>query len=205
MIFDKLFGRRKRDSVPRAIYASIVAQARQPALYEEHGVPDTLEGRFEMVVLHAVLVLRRIRAHEGADSELGEEVCAVMFSDFDHNLREIGIGDTSVGKKVRQLAEAFYGRGKALDAAFASDHPRGAVAEVLARNLFPDSDPAAKILALDGLAAYVIAADEALDSATLDDIIQARLPFPDPVSFGGESLLPPDRNRQGALNGAVDG
>jgi len=175
MIFDKLFGRR-RLGVPRRIYAAIVTQARQPDLYAELGVPDTVEGRFEMVVLHLVLLLRRIRCEEGPASPLGEDLCAIFFSDMDHNLREMGVGDTSVGKKVRKLAEAFYGRGKAYDEAFEANEPEGAIAEVLERNVFVDEKPGPG--QLRALAAYVVASEKALDGLTMKDVIGARLQFP---------------------------
>jgi len=175
MIFDRLFGQR-RMRVPREIYAAIVAQARQPGLYATLEVPDTVEGRFEMVVLHLVLVLRRIRREEGANSPLGEDLCAVLFSDLDHNLRELGVGDTVVGKKVRKLAEAFYGRGKAYDSAFEADDPEAAVAEVLARNVFTDSPASPRALA--ALAAYIVAADGDIGALSLKDVISARLAFP---------------------------
>ena len=161
--------------VPRRIYAAIVAQARQPDLYATLGVPDTVEGRFEMVVLHTVLVLRRIRREEGPSSPLGEDICAVLFSDMDHNLRELGVGDTKVGKKVRQLAEAFYGRGKAYDRAFDSGDPTVEVAEVLERNVFVDEPASAGQLAT--LAGYVVASDASIDALSMKDVIGARLRY----------------------------
>ncbi|WP_137389384.1 ubiquinol-cytochrome C chaperone family protein [Rhodoligotrophos defluvii] len=188
MIFDRLLGRRRRDGIPRAIYAAIVAQARQPGLYSALGVPDTLEGRFEMVVLHTILVLRRLRREQGPVSGLAEDICTVMFTDFDHNLREIGVGDLAVGKKVRKLAEAFYGRGKALDQALAASDQRAMVAAFLARNLAADGVQAGNRFA--DLANYVIALDEALDSASLDDLMNARLPVVDPAPQGETRSAP---------------
>lgn len=201
MIFDKLFGRR-RMGVPRRIYAAIVAQARQPGLYATLGVPDTVEGRFEMVALHSVLVLRRIRCEEGPTSPLGEDICAVLFSDMDHNLRELGVGDTKVGKKVRKLAEAFYGRGKAYDEAFEAEDPTSAVAEVLVRNVFVD-DPVSEEQST-ALAGYVVAADEAMKALSLDDVVAARLVFP-PVEVAWQQVPAGDRrehvNNEGAEHG----
>ena len=153
-----------------------------------------------MVVLHSVLALRRLRRLE-APAELGEDLCGVMFSDFDHNLREIGVGDLSVGKKVRKLAEAFYGRGKALDAALASAEPRAEVAKVLTRNVFVGTETGTAL----GLADYVIAADDALGLASLGDIVEGQLPFPRPSRVMDSRTANSARSRDGVAQGALDG
>ena len=203
MIFDRLLGRRRRNGTPRAIYDAIVAQARQPELYTDLGVPDTLEGRFEMVVLHTLLVLRRLRREEGLSSPLGEDLCAVMFSDFDHNLREIGVSDLSVGKKVRKLAEAFYGRGKALDDAFTAADTRAAMSALLARNLIVENAPVGNSFA--HLADYIIATDRALDMMSMDELMAARLAFIQPSRRGG-TLRPRSVSReQDAAQGTANG
>jgi cytochrome b pre-mRNA-processing protein 3 len=101
------------------LYAAVVAQARQPALYAELGAADTPDGRFEVYALHVLLVLERLRG----DGAGGKAVAQALFDDFlsglDHGLRELAVGDLSVGKTMRKLGEAFYGRGRALDAALA--------------------------------------------------------------------------------------
>src|SRR5579883_1884361 len=99
------------------LYAAVVAQARRPGLYLRLGAADTPDGRFEVYALHVLLVLERLRG-EGAAAQA---VAQALFDDFlgglDHGLRELAVGDLSVGKTMRKLGEAFYGRGKALDAA----------------------------------------------------------------------------------------
>ncbi|MCE9650223.1 MAG: ubiquinol-cytochrome C chaperone [Parvibaculum sp.] len=170
MIWKTIFGRSERESEAYAIYRALVSQARSPALYLRAGVPDTLEGRFEMVVLHAFLVLRRLKDASGAEAEpakaLGQRVFDILFDDMDQTLREIGVGDLSVGKKIKALASAFYGRVAAyeegLDAADAL-----VLEEALKRNVFPEAEPSPDDLkaladyvrrAADGLSALPVAA-----------------------------------------------
>lgn len=106
-----------------ALYQAIVAEARRPALYRDCGVPDTAEGRFEMLALHAALVIRRLQA-EGAPGRVhAQALFDLMFADMDVNLRELGIGDLSVGKQVKRLARQFYARLQAVDVAFAAGDP----------------------------------------------------------------------------------
>jgi cytochrome b pre-mRNA-processing protein 3 len=138
-------------------YRRIVEQARAPALYREFGVPDTLDGRFEMLVLHAILFFRRLRSESDAVRRVGQEVFEVMFRDFDSSLRELGVGDLTVPKRVKTMVQAFYGRGAAYDSALDGGDPR-ALAAALARNVFP---PEAAARATP-LAAYVRAAEAAL-------------------------------------------
>ena len=114
------------------LYGAAVAAARDPYLYAALGVPDTLDGRFDAVVLHVYLVIRRLNA----DTELAQAVFDAMFLDMDINLREMGVGDMSVGRRNRAMWEAFHGRSAAyaavwddsvaLEAAFARNVWRGA-------------------------------------------------------------------------------
>lgn len=104
-----------RRQVAEQLYHAVVKQARRPVWYRELGVPDTPEGRFEMVALHAALVMRRLR-HEGmAGQALGQQLFDAMFVDLDGSLRELGVSDLSVGKYVKRLAGNFYARLAALD------------------------------------------------------------------------------------------
>jgi cytochrome b pre-mRNA-processing protein 3 len=101
------------------VYADIVAASRAPALYREMGVPDTVMGRFEALALHMGLALRRLKALPPPADSLAQELVDRFFADLDSALREIGIGDVSVPKKVKKLGAAFYGRLSAYDAALA--------------------------------------------------------------------------------------
>lgn len=115
-----LFGLLRRRRYERAgfgLYANAVGAARDPFLFAELGVPDTLDGRFDMIGLYAFLLIRRLQRIRPHGKGLAQAVFDAMFSDMDLNLREIGVGDLSVGKKVRAMWEAFHGRARAYDAA----------------------------------------------------------------------------------------
>ncbi len=161
--------RSTRNPVPAAdLYDAIVAKAREPAFYVDLGVPDTVNGRFEMVALHAFLVLRRLKAAGEPVSGLGQVLFDTMFADMDLSLREMGAGDLGVGRRVKAMAEGFYGRIAAYDAALASAD-REALAEALRRNVYgtlkpPEAPPAHAVAAL---ARYV--ADSAGSLAAQDD------------------------------------
>src|SRR5271166_5584648 len=92
-----------------SLYGSLVEHARAPALYAEGGVPDSLDGRFESIALHVFLALRRLRHGGDAEAPLGQALFDRMFEDMDGSLREIGVGDLSVGVKVKEMARALYG------------------------------------------------------------------------------------------------
>lgn len=145
MILKRLFNR--PPAPERRCYEAIVAAARRPAFYAQWNVPDTLDGRFDMLALHTYLVLDRLK---GVESRFRQDLVDEFFSDMDRSLRELGVGDVSVGKKVRKMAEVFYGRVTAYDAAL--DGEEGALAAALARNVFPDEPAAA---GAQPLAAYV--------------------------------------------------
>lgn len=102
-----LFRRHEDDDAVRAVYGAIVAQARRPGLYLAAGVPDTAEGRFAMVALHGFLAMDRL-GRDSAAQEFSQALFDMMFADMDRNLREMGVGDLSVGKKVTGLAQYFY-------------------------------------------------------------------------------------------------
>lgn len=124
-----------------------MAAARRPAFYARWGVADTLDGRFDMIALHSYLVLDRLK---GVEPRFRQELVDEFFRDMDYSLRELGVGDLSVGKKVRKMAEVFYGRVAAYDAALAGE--ADALAAALGRNVFPDEPGAAGAAPL---AAYV--------------------------------------------------
>src|SRR5688500_7061339 len=115
--------RRQARSTIEAIYGMIVTQSRRPEFYAAGGVPDTVEGRFDMVLLHLWIVLRRLRAlADGA--YLSQRLFDHFCNDMDANLREMGVGDLTVPKRMQSFGEAFYGRIAAYDSA--SDMTSGA-------------------------------------------------------------------------------
>jgi cytochrome b pre-mRNA-processing protein 3 len=143
------------------LYGAAVAAARRPALFAEIGIPDTHRGRFEAICLFVALVIRRCAAEpDPRAGELAQAVFDAMFADMDHTLREMGVGDLSVGKKNRELWEAFHGRARAYAAALDAGDPE-ALAEALARNLWPEGAPegaAARLAALAAAEARSLAA-----------------------------------------------
>jgi cytochrome b pre-mRNA-processing protein 3 len=148
-----------------AIYGMIVTQAREPLFYRDLGVPDTVNGRFDMVLLHLWMVLRRLRPLAGG-TELSQALFDRFCDDMDGNLREMGVGDLTVPKRMQAFGEAFYGRSAAYDLALdAGEEP---LAQALCRNVLNG----AGIENARRLARYVqaaIAALAALDEATLRD------------------------------------
>jgi len=133
-----LFRRSKRPGTISALYGAIVAQARLPAFYRDYGVPDTVEGRFELIVLHLALVLDRLAAQPELRA-LGQDLFDQFCQDMDNNLREMGVGDLAVPKHMRRVGEAFYGRAQAYRAALVSDGDQ-ALAESLKRNIYAGTE-----------------------------------------------------------------
>jgi cytochrome b pre-mRNA-processing protein 3 len=129
----------RRDAATR-IYLETVNQARTPGLFAELGVPDTPEGRFEAVAVHSAMVVRRLGREGRPGHLLAQELFDLMFDDMDQSLREIGVGDMSVGKYVKRLARNFYARLAAIDQAFAEQRP--AVLESMLRaNVYLGTTP----------------------------------------------------------------
>jgi cytochrome b pre-mRNA-processing protein 3 len=139
MIFG-LFSRSKAVPSVELVYGDIVAAARMPSLYSAMGAPDTVMGRFDMLALHVVLVLRRLRALPPPAESLAQELVDRFFADLDSALREIGIGDVSVPKKIKKLGHAFYGRAEAYERALTEQAPADALEKALARNILDRPD-----------------------------------------------------------------
>jgi cytochrome b pre-mRNA-processing protein 3 len=131
-----MFRRRPHERAGFELYGAAVAAARDPALFVELGVPDTVEGRFDLVSLHVALLIRRLRTDADArGAALAQSVFDAMFADMDVNLREMGVSDLAVGKRVRRMWEAFHGRALAYEAALDSPDP-AALSEALERNVW---------------------------------------------------------------------
>lgn len=123
------------------LYGAAVRAAREPVWFEALGVPDTLDGRFDLVGLFAALVIRRLRAWPAPGPAMAQAVFDAMFADMDLNLREMGVGDLSVPKKMRAMWEAFHGRALAYDAPLDAGDEAG-LSVALARNVWRGAAPA---------------------------------------------------------------
>ncbi|MEM9262517.1 MAG: ubiquinol-cytochrome C chaperone family protein, partial [Pseudomonadota bacterium] len=121
------------------LYAAVIAAARRPKPFVEFGVPDTVEGRFEMLSAHVYLILRRLKAEGETHKRFSQALFDVFFRNMDDQLREMGVGDLTVGKKIRKLAEAFYGRMGAYEDALESDDA-DALALAVSRNIIGATD-----------------------------------------------------------------
>lgn len=166
-------GNRRHERAAHALYGAIVAAAREPTFYDRLGVPDTMDGRFEMIGLHAALVMRRLRTAGPEGQALAQALFDLMFADLDRNLREAGVGDLSVGRHVKGLASTFLARAQSLDQPLDSAD-RGAIAAIVVKNLQTSSTgmPAGDGR---GIADRLIAADALLAGQSSAEIVAGRV------------------------------
>ena len=173
MILKRLFQR--QPPAERNCYEAIVAAARHPILYAGCGVEDSLDGRFDMISLHSFLVLDRLK---GSDPGFRQALVDELFRDMDRSLREMGVGDLSVGKKVRKMAEVFYGRVAAYDRALAGSEAD--LAAAIARNVFPGESGTADSPGVRRLAAYVLDQRSHLAGQPPAAIVAGKISFREP-------------------------
>ena len=177
----QLFGSRPEKPAGRRLYAAVVAQARHPYFYTDWRVPDTPTGRFDLIVLHSFLVMHRLKG-EPAGRPLAQALCGAVVEDLDRNLREMGTGDLSVGKKVKRLMEGFYGRLAAYEDALQGGDE--ALIPALERNLYASSAGAGRGAA--GLAPYVRREAAALMRQPIEQFIAGKVGFGEPPHAGKE-------------------
>lgn len=163
----RLFKPRPAVVAGRELYARVVGQARLPALYADLGVPDTVEGRFELYSLHTYLLLERLKEQGPQAADVAQVLFDTYLSGLDNALRELGVGDTVVGKRMRKLGEAFYGRVQSYETALASLPDRTALHALVARTVYADRDPA---LALP-MADYLLAQRAALAAQAVETLV----------------------------------
>lgn len=159
-----LFRKDLKNEPIEALYRRVVEASRRPHLYESLGIPDTAEGRFESLTLHAVLVLRRLKALPAPADDVGQSFVDVLFRELDAALRVLGVGDLSVGKRIKKLAQAFYGRAASYEAALAASIGE-ALEEALVRNVLGENGRPAE------LAADIRHLDATLATWSLDDLL----------------------------------
>jgi len=170
LILDHLLtkGRAKSlaESPASALYAGAVAQARSPALYAVMGAPDTVEGRFELLTLHVILLIRRLKAGGDGPRGVRQSLFDVYVSNLDGALREMGVGDLAVGKRMRDLGGAFYGRARAYEVALESLPDQAELRAVVERTVLAGAE-GGESADLAGYAARCHAALEACETAKL--------------------------------------
>jgi cytochrome b pre-mRNA-processing protein 3 len=172
MFLDRFFRSKPATLAGRALYDASALQARQPVFYTDFGAPDTLEGRFELYTLHVVLLLDRLRDAGSGAAEVRQAVFDAYVRGLDDALREIGVADTSVGKKMKKLAGAFYGRLRAYEAAFAALPDQGDLRALSGRTLFDQADDARA----PALATYVLSTRAALGAQGAESLIGGAAP-----------------------------
>lgn len=171
----------KHERTGYELYGAAVAAAREPYFYATLGVPDTLDGRFDLVGLHVFLVIRALNRQPAPGPDIAQAVFDAMFNDMDVNLREMGVGDMSIAKKVKKMWEAFHGRADAYAKALSGDDA-AALALALSRNVWRSAAPVPA-------------------AATLARIVRAQDAFlaaqePAALASGRVSFLPPEEAAQ---------
>lgn len=173
----KLTGSDAQRRRAHALYVAIADASRREVFYRDLGVPDTPEGRYDVLSIHAILLMRRLRGGGASAVDFAQLVFDVMFRDIDDSLREMGVGDMRIGKKVRSYAEAFYGRAKAYEDGLDGE---GDLTDAVARNVYGDDQaPYAQ-----ALADYMRSADQGLAGQDTDDIMAAQIKLPEPSVQG---------------------
>ncbi len=163
------------------IFTKIVDQARNPAFYSEWDVADSLDGRFDLIILHVALVADRFE-----QSDKNKKIALmirylqeILFDNMDLSLREMGVGDMSVGKKIKVMAEAYYGRKQAYQKALRVDDGLESLKFSLIKNIYRDNVPNGVIL--DKFTSYISKQHNCLKDQTDDNLISAKLIFEDMV------------------------
>jgi len=177
MLLDHWRRRRSQEEAAGRLYDAAVKQARSSAFYSDCQVPDSLDGRFELIALHVFLLLHRLKAAYPESRSLAQALHDRFFADMDRSLREMGAGDLGVGKRVKRMAEAFYGRIPAYEGALADD---GLAEAALRRNLYgtlPEVAPASLLT----MAAYLRAQVSALAAQDTAALCAGEVEFPPPA------------------------
>ena len=167
-MLQNLFRSRRRERPGQALYELVVRQAREPAFYTTLGVADRIDARFGLYTLHVLLLTMSLQDEGERGGEIGQDLFDTYVSALDHTLRELGVGDISVGKKMRKLAESMYGSMTAWEAPL-RDGDAEALAIGLARNIY-ESETASDAAAL---AAYAVASRRSLAAQSFEDVVTA--------------------------------
>ena len=179
-MFGFLTRKRTNRVLIEAIYAALVDRARDPVLFQDYGIDDSFEGRFDSLTFFVVLVTRRLKSMPAPAPDLAQDVIDHVFAQFDRALREAGVGDLTVPKRMKTMAGAFMGRASAYDQALTARNVE-ALEGALSRNIYasnPDKHHKARILA-----AYGMSFDQALASARIETLVDAIKSAPVPQTI----------------------
>jgi len=174
LVLQRLFAVRPSQLAGQALYSAAARQARQPAFYRDLGVADSGEGRFELYSLHVALILLRLKGQGATAAETAQHLFDTFVRALDDALREMGVGDLSVGKKMRKLGEAFYGRARSYEEALEQLPDRAELETLLGRTVL-EGGP---IAAAPALADYVVRAAGGLDALDLEALLEGRVQWP---------------------------
>lgn len=178
-LLTRLFRRPRPDDPVARCYARVVAQARQPGFYTGCGVPDTLDGRFDMLALHAFLIVHRLKRQGEPARRFSRRLFESMITDMDRSVREMGVGDMGVAPRVKAMARGFNGRIHAYDRGVSVEGDDAALLAALDNNLYGtvlETDPAD----LARMAAYLRAGVAALAAQPLEGLLAGEVGFPEP-------------------------
>lgn len=176
MAFGTWFRRNPCEAAARALYGAVVAQSRRPEFYARCGVPDSVDGRFDMIAVHVFLVLHRLKQDHPAAADLAQGVFDAMFEDMDESLREMGAGDLGVGPRVKAMVRGLYGRIAAYEAGLAGED--GELEAALGRNLYGTTEAAPACTA--AMAAYMRDQAARLAGQDLAALMAGRVAFGEP-------------------------
>jgi len=176
MFLDRLLKPRPAKAAGAKLYASAVGQARSAVFYRDFGVRDSLEGRFELFSLHVIFLIERLKGRGDAAAETSQAVFDSYVKGLDDAFREIGVADTAVGKKMKKLAGAFYGRLKTYDDALATLPHTAAISDFLARTAFEERGEGD----VTALSAYLIKTRASLAEQPLETLLQGDVTWPNP-------------------------
>jgi len=168
IMLQNLFRTRPRERLGQSLYEAAVRQARDPVFYTRLGVADRIDARFELYTLHVLLLVMRLRDEGDLGAEAGQDLFNIYVSALDHALRELGVGDVSVGKKMRKLGEALYGRMAAYEPSL-REGDAAVLAASLARNVYENEDAATAT----ALATYAVACRVRLAAQTFESVAEA--------------------------------
>ena len=171
----RLFSQNPAYAAGQSLYREAAAKARDPDFYARAHAPDTVEGRFELYMMHVILIVLRLRGQGPRAQETSQVLFDAFLRGLDDAMREMGVGDLSVGKKMRKLGEAFYGRAKAYAAAEGGEE---AFAPLVRRTLYGDLEGAEADAGAAAVSAYLARAGRALAAQPLDALLDGRATFP---------------------------